>query len=224
MPYPHLIQPETRTHELADRIRVLDEKRDGSKGPDLRACKRRRGLSRLVGLIGLVALVALVAFAFVGQGAAAPKPGFLPGTWIGKGTITGYVVDGPMATHFGGGVSFILKVSPKLAVSGSGTWEMTMLGSQDAPSDYAVDSTMKGTAAIRLAGPATAPTFGGTQKVVGEIRSGSMKTPISFERKFSGRLTISRAGTCLVRGVTVTQPGVKLTWSAQLKGSGKCNA
>jgi hypothetical protein len=172
----------------------------------------------------VAALAATLAGSFSASGGAAPKPGFLPGTWVGKGTISGTSTDGPMTTHFSGGVTFTLKVAKNLSVGGSGTWRMNMLGSEDAPSEYAVDSTMNGAAVIRFGGPATGPTFSGTQKVTGEIRSGSMKQPISFERATSGKLTIVRAGKCLVKGATVIQSGVKLTWSAQLKGSGTCNA
>lgn len=181
-------------------------------------------LSRISIGAALLVVLAALAIGFTSASHAAPKPGFMPGTWVGKGTIKGYVVDGPMATHFSGGMAFTLKVSPKLAVSGSGKWQMSMLGSQDGPSEWAVDSTMNGTAAISLGGSSTGPTFTGTQKVSGEIRSGSMKTPISMERPLTGKLTINRAGKCLVRGVTQMQRGVTLTWSAQLKGSGKCNA
>jgi hypothetical protein len=172
----------------------------------------------------VAALTAVLAASLSASSGAAPKPGFLPGTWLGKGTIKGYVVDGPMATHFDGGITFTMKVSKKLAVAGSGTWRMNMLGSEDAPSSYAVDSTLMGTAAISFGGTSTAPTFAGKQKVRGEIRSGGMSRPVSFERDLSGQLTIRRAGKCLVRGATVVQQGVTLTWSAKLKGSGTCNA
>lgn len=171
-----------------------------------------------------VAIAAALIGPFAATGGAAPKPGFLPGTWLGKGTITGYSVDGPMSTHFDGGITFTLKVGKNLRVSGTGTWQLNMLGSEDGPSSYAVDSTMRGSAAIRLGGTSTAPTFTGMQEVTGEIRSAGMSHPVSFERALNGRLTITRAGKCLVRGATVVQQGVKLTWSAQLKGSGKCNA
>jgi hypothetical protein len=180
---------------------------------------------RILGFATAFAVLATAAaFGSASATEAAPKPGFLPGTWIGKGTISGTSTDGPMTTHFSGGVAFTLKVSKNLGVSGGGTWRMSMLGSEDGPSEYAVDSTMNGTAAIRLGGRSTGPTFSGTQKVTGEIRSGSMKQPISFERALSGKLAIVRAGKCLVRGATVIQSGVTLTWGAQLKGSGKCNA
>jgi len=181
-------------------------------------------LHRIIIAAIVLTLAAALAGSYSSSGGAAPKPGFLPGTWIGKGVIAGTVTDGPMTTHFDGGVTFTLKISKTLRASGSGTWRMNMLGSEDGPSDYAVDSTMNGTAPIRLAGSSTTPTFSGTQQIVGEIRSGSMKTPISMTRPLNGTLKIGRAGKCLVRGVTVVQRGVTLTWSAQLKGSGKCNA
>lgn len=215
--YPHVVQYESIKHEAAARSRMA-----GAAKPSGSASRFGGTLVRLA--LAVVAVAAVLASLAAGSTDAAPKPGFLPGTWIGKGVIKGFVEDGPMATHFDGGIAFTMKVSPSLAVSGSGTWRMNMLGSQDAPSDYAVDSTMMGTAAVTFGGPSTAPTFAGTQKVVGEIRSGSMKHPISMERPLSGKLTIGRAGKCLVRGVTQMQRGVTLTWSAQLKGSGKCRA
>jgi hypothetical protein len=155
---------------------------------------------------------------------AAAKPGFLPGTWVGKGTISGSSVDGPMSTHFDGGIAFTLKVSKKLSVSGTGTWTLNMLGSEDAPSSSAVDSTMRGSAAITFGGQSTGVTFTGLQKITGEIRSAGVARPFSMQRPLTGRLTIVRAGQCFVRGATVIQSGVKLVWSAQLKGSGTCRA
>jgi hypothetical protein len=225
MPYPDLIQPETRRQHVADRIRLRAE----TESPPPRSADgcRRRCRQRRLGLgvlLAVVAVATVVAAAFVGHGAAAPKPGFLPGTWLGTGVIKGQAVDGPMSTRFGGGITFTLKVSQARAVSGTGTWRMSMAGSQDAPADYAVSSTMKGSAAIRFAGRSTAPTYSGTQKVTGEVRSGGMRQPISMTRPVNGRLAIGRAGACLVRGVTVIQQGVTLTWSAKLEGSGTCNA
>jgi len=179
---------------------------------------------RITALAAASALAAVAAIGTASATPAAPKPGFLPGAWIGKGQIKGYAVDGPMATHFDGGIAFTIKVDRKLRVSGGGTWKLNMLGSEDAPSEYAVDSTMRGTASIRLTGVATNVAFSGTQHVVGEIRSGSMRQPISFDRPFKGALAITRAGKCKVLGRTTVQQGVTLSWSAQLKGSGTCNA
>ena len=39
-----------------------------------------------------------------------------------------------------------LKVSKSLGASGTGTWKLDMLGSQDAPSEYGVDATIVGAA------------------------------------------------------------------------------
>lgn len=170
-------------------------------------------------LIGLV--LALVGAA---GASAKPKPGFLPGTWVGKGTITGSSADGPMTVHFSGGIAFTLKVAPSLAAKGSGTWRLDMLGSEDAMSDEAVDSTMQGRAAISLSGSGTKVSFTGLQRVSGEIRSGGRTTPIGFSRPLKGTLTIGRAGKCRVSGANVMPDGVKLVWSATLKGSGSCRA
>jgi len=174
-------------------------------------------------LAGAVLVGVLAAGLTAGAADAKAKPGLLPGTWVGKGTINGYAVDGPMATHFSGGVTFTLKVDKKLRVSGGGSWQMRMLGSEDGPSETAVDSSMEGSAAIRLLGTATGLTFTGMQRVVGEVRMGKVAHPISFTRPLKGQLVIKRAGHCKVAGVTTIQPGVTLTWSAVLKGSGTCN-
>jgi hypothetical protein len=179
---------------------------------------------RILTIAGSLAILAAAAIGTASATQAAPKPGFMPGTWLGKGTIKGDVVDGPMATRFDGGITFTLKVNPKLGVAGGGTWQMNMLGRQDAPSSYRVDSTLNGLAAIKLGGTSTNVTFSGLQKITGEIRSGGVSRPVSMQRQLTGRLTIGRAGKCLVRGVTVIQQGVTLTWSAKLKGSGTCNA
>jgi hypothetical protein len=180
---------------------------------------------RILILAGSIAvLAAAAAFGTAATTSAAPKPGFTPGTWVGTGTIKGYSVDGPMSTHFDGGIAFTLKVNKQFGVSGTGTWALNMLGSEDAPSDYAVDSTMRGIASIKLGGTSTGITFSGLQKITGEIRSAGVGHPISMERPLNGRLTIVRAGKCLVRGATAIQQDVTLTWSAKLKGSGKCNA
>ena len=185
-----------------------------------RPADRARGLGLAVALlIGLV--LALVGATGV---SAKPKPGFLPGTWIGKGTITGTSTDGPMTVHFSGGIAFTLKVAPSLAAKGSGTWRLDMLGSEDAMSNEAVDSTMQGRAAIALRGSGSRIRFAGLQRVVGEIRSAGRSTPISFTRPLEGTLAITRAGKCKVSGTTVLPDGVKLVWNATLEGSSTCRA
>jgi hypothetical protein len=100
-----------------------------------------------------------------------------------------------------------------------------MIGSQDAPEDYAVSTKTVGTAKVAFAGPATKPTFSGMQHITRLIRSaGRTREFAPLDKKLNGRLVISRAGKCKVNGVTPIQAGVSLTWSAQLKGSGTCNA
>ena len=185
-------------------------------------------LSRLTrfaraGLALTAAAVALGAFAAAGS--AAPKPGFLPGTWIGQGTISGSVDDGPMSAFFNGRISFTMKVSKSLGVSGTGNWKLDMLGSQDAPSEYGVDATIVGAANIALKGTGTNVTFSGTQRMQMQFRTGGQTKlgPVT-EKPLNGRLVITRAGKCRVVGATVIQPGVTLNWRAKLKGSGTCNA
>jgi hypothetical protein len=180
---------------------------------------------RILATLAGLALLLAGALGGASSAGAAPKPGFLPGVWLGQGTIKGSIDEYGMSTIFNGRVAFTLKVSPKLAVSGSGSWKLDMLGVQDAPSDYGVDTTTVGTAAIGLSGTATNVGLSGMQHIEREIRSGGRSTRMApLERPLSHRLVITRAGKCRVAGTTQIQPGVTLTWSAKLKGSGTCNA
>ena len=167
----------------------------------------------------LLAAAALAAAALAAvaaaSGQAAPKPGFVPGTWIGTGTISGSSADGPLKTVFSGSISFTLKVAPSLAASGSGSWAMTMKGSGP------VSSMMKGSAPVQMRGSGSDVRYTGTQKVSGVVSDGTMSRKLSFSRPLSGRLVITRAGTCRVSGSSTTG-GVTLSWSAQLQGSGTC--
>src|SRR5690606_29156600 len=90
---------------------------------------------------------------------APPRRGILPRPWNGTGTSSGSAVDSPINTHYGGGIACNNRVDRKLRVSGTGTWRMDMLGSSDGPSDSAVDSSMQGSAAIRMGGSASGVTF-----------------------------------------------------------------
>ena len=174
-------------------------------------------------ILALAVISALVT-AVAATAPAAPKPGFLPGTWIGKGTITGTSTDGPYTTHLDGGIAFTLRVDRSLRVSGGGTWKLNMLGSQDGPSSSAVDSTMQGTAAITFAGTGAAVTFTGNARVIGEMRMGDIKRPVSFAQTLAGRLLVTRAGKCRVVGASQVPGGGTLKWTAVLKGSGTCRA
>lgn len=219
---------------LRARARQLDALGRGRRGRRLAAMLASRATkgtimdrvssARRSTRLGLAALAALACLGLAGTSTsqAAPKRGFLPGTWNGTGTISGSAVDGPITTHFGGGIAFTIRVDRKLRVSGTGTWRMDMLGSSDGPSDSAVDSSMQGSAAIRMGGSASGVTFSGTQKVVGEVRMGGVARAISFDRPLAGRLVITRAGTCKVVGRSALQSGVTLTWTAVMKGSGTC--
>ena len=170
----------------------------------------------------LTALALLLVAAVAGTASAnqaAPKPGFLPGTWIGKGTIKGSVEDGPMWTTFSGGIAFTLKVDKSFRASGSGSWKQNMLGTQDGESKDAVDSSMFGTASLRLGGTATSVAFSGVMHVVGQIKAyGHSRSMKPFDQPIGQRLVITKANACKVVGTSQVQPGVTLTWAAQRKG------
>jgi hypothetical protein len=55
-------------------------------------------------------------------------------------------------------------------------------------------------------------------------RAGGISRPLSFTRPLSGVLNITRAGRCKVTGQTRMPDGVRLVWSATLKGSGTCRS
>jgi hypothetical protein len=186
----------------------------------LEAISMIEGLKRLTATAFALAVLAVGLAATATAGTAAPKPGFLPGTWIGQGTIGGSVTDGLMTTKFDGRVTFVVKVNNKLGVSGAGSWRQTMFGTQDAPAQYGVGAMITGTGAIALKGTSTKVTFFGKQKLLTEIRAGSRKTTKhESEADLSGRLVITKATQCQVSGKTEVQPGVTLTWSAKFKGA-----
>jgi hypothetical protein len=155
---------------------------------------------------------------------AIAKPGFAPGTWIGKGKISGKSVDGPMTSTFSGSIAFTLKVTRNLELTGSGSYALTMVGVDSDDPDDAVNSHMKSVASITFGGTPTAPTYAGALHVTGEVVGfgGKVSTPINFTKEnFKGRLVITRAGHCKVVGGHTSQ-GVTVSWTALLKGSGTC--
>ena len=182
-------------------------------------------------VLGALALAALGALLAATTSAGAPlafakaKPGFLPGVWIGKGTISGQTVDGPITSTFSGGVTFTLEVAWGGAVTGSGRWNMKLVGVDSDP-ENGINSQLTGSAALELGGTATEVTFEGSERVVGQVTLYGKSRPINLQRENTrrGRLVIGRAGKCRVSGVAPIQPGVTLAWSAQLEGSGTCNA
>lgn len=170
----------------------------------------------------VAAALSLVVFTAAAGAAtqAGAKPGFLPGTWKGTGTIVGSSSDGAMSTKHTGTIRFSLTVRPDLSVAGSGRWNVTMRGSGAGTS-----STLKGAAALKLSGPATDVRFAGAQTVAGSITVNGVTMPINMKpRPLNGRLVISRAGKCSANGTAPMGPGVSLKWSALLEIRGTCNA
>ena len=170
--------------------------------------------------LALAALcVALAATATAGT-AAKPKPGFMPGTWVGKGTISGRVEKDPMTTTSTGRITFVLKVNKAFGVSGTGTWRQTMVGTQDAPSEYAVNARIWGTAPITFSGTSINVKYKGKASILTAIQAGSVEPRTTrSESDIFGFLTIKDAFSCSVSGKSELQPGVFLTWSATFKGA-----
>jgi hypothetical protein len=207
--------PFRRTAEVVALLRLRAEQLH-AKGRERRSMLR--ALGRLAtSMLAAAALTAVLATsAFAAQ--AAPKPGFMPGTWKVVGTIAGSSVDGPMTTVFTGKVGFTLTVAKSLKVGGDGTWAMTMTGTGP------VASTMNGTAAVKLSGTSVDVRFAGQQSVTGTVGDGVRSTPIRMNRPLNGKLVITRAGKCRVTGTSPMGGGAKLTWTALLAGSGTCRA
>ena len=160
-------------------------------------------------------VAAIVAGGHAARAHATAKPGFAPGVWHGTATISGTSSDGPMTTTCRGKVSFTLTVKRSLAAGGTGSWTMTMKGSGP------VASTMTGTAALTFAGSGSDVRYTGKQKVTGTVSDGTISRPIGFTRAISGRLIITRAGSCKVVGTAPTGSGLSFKWTAT-KGTGTC--
>jgi hypothetical protein len=165
------------------------------------------------------ALAGTVVLAATSAVEAAPKPGFAPGTWIGKGTISGRTSagGGPTAT-FSGKLAFVVRVGRDRRVSGSGSWSRTMIGSGS------VDAKIVAKAAVRVVGTSTAPRLVGSYRASGTFSGHGVSRATTFApAKLDERLLITRAGPCRVTGRHVFR-GVTTEWSAQLRGSGTCLA
>jgi len=178
-------------------------------------------ISTFAAAFGLLLAVTSLGAASMTQ--AAGKPGFLPGTWIGNGAITGSLTNGRVSTALRGPIRFKLGVDKKLRVSGSGTWKLQRFAYEGAYHD-AADTQLKGWAAIGFAGTSTKVTFSGTQYVIGEVMDSGIQRPIRFERELDGRLVITRARQCELSGRMRVQTGLILSWSAKPKGSGCASA
>jgi hypothetical protein len=169
-------------------------------------------------LLALCAALALVVAASASAKQDAPKPGFMPGTWNGTGKISGKTGDGPMSEVWSGNVRFTVVVGNDRKAGGSGGWALTMKGSGP------VGSTLTGAAVLRISGAATDVRFAGSQRISGKVSDGVRTSSINFTRPINGHLVITRAGSCRVTGTSPMGAGLTFTWSAQLAGSGTCNA
>jgi hypothetical protein len=175
-------------------------------------------------MLTLVATLGLLLLAAVAGGAsateAAAKPGFLPGTWNGIGTISGSLDDGFASTRFSGKLGFHLKVKPDLTVTGSGSRVMTMKGSGP------VSSSMTGIAVLKFSGNATDARFSGIENVTGTVTANGIPKPVRINGRAINnlRLVISRGGKCSANGTVPMAPGVTLKWTARLAITGTCNA
>jgi hypothetical protein len=177
-------------------------------------------LRLLTTVAALVSILVAAALGGASASQAAAKPGFLPGTWKGTGTISGSSSDGVMSTRHSGQIRFTLIVRNDLSASGSGTWKVTMKGSGPESS-----STMTGTAALKLSGAAREVRFAGQERVTGFVTASGVKVPIRMApRTLKGRLLIGRPGKCSASGTAPMGPGVSLKWTARLVINGTCNA
>ena len=174
---------------------------------------------RTITPVAVLAAAGALAGSLVAGGAAAPKPGFAPGTWIGKGTISGRSSEGggPMTT-FSGAFDFVLRAAPNGHVSGSGTWSRTMVGSGT------VSARIVANTRVNVAGSATAPRLVGAYRAKATFSSDGVTRSSTFAPvKLDETLVIARAGKCRITG-RHTFRGVTTEWSAQLEGSGTCRA
>jgi len=172
-------------------------------------------------------LALVVAAALIGSASstgAAPKPGFLPGIWNGKGTIGGSVTDEVGTTLFKGTFKFRIKVAPDFTVTGTGRRVLRMKGTGD-PS-----STMRGIGTLKFSGTASDVRFTGTEQVVGNITVNGYTHPLRMTKSIpteegaSAPLVIKRPGKCRALGTVPMGPGVTLKWTAELAIRGTCNA
>jgi hypothetical protein len=157
-------------------------------------------------LVGLVAATSVTA-------SAAPKPGFEPGTWLVKGTMSGQSSEYGQTIRTKGSFTFTLRVGKNGAVGGTGAWRMTQLGSG------AISSKITGVAAVKLSGTPTQVRYGGTLVLTSKFSDGVVSggNTATVKKPLSGGLTIKKALSCKVTGGQ-TIDGVVTTWTATLQG------
>jgi hypothetical protein len=154
---------------------------------------------------------------------AAPKPGLVPGKWIGTGTISGTSQDGELTTSNRGLVTFTVTVAADRSVSGSGTWKRTMTGS-----GLDTQSVIIGTASLKFSGPSTEVRFAGKEYAQGKVVVNGTTIQMGTKGlKLEGLLVLARAGDCTANGTAKmieTRGGLTLKWKAKRVIRGTCNA
>jgi hypothetical protein len=160
----------------------------------------------LLALVGLVAATSLTA-------SAASKPGFEPGTWLVKGTMSGQTSKYGQTIRTNGSFAFTLRVARNGDVGGTGSWRMTQIGSG------AISSKITGTAAVKLFGTPTQVRYTGKLVLATKFTDGVVSTGNTVTRRkpMTGGLTIKKALSCKVAGGQ-TIDGVVTHWTAQLQG------
>jgi hypothetical protein len=145
---------------------------------------------------GLVTGVALLAAA--GSDAhAAPKPGFLPGTWVGTGIHKGVFTLAGNSSPTTGTVSFTLAVDKSLKASGTLMIKTTMHTSIED-----MRGTVVGTGTMKISGTGSDVRYSGTLALKGKLTDGKVTIPFRLTRPVSGGLRITRAGCTKVSGKT----------------------
>lgn len=169
-------------------------------------------ITRISPRLSLAAAASLAALALVPAGAsAAPKPGFVPGTWNGSGATKGIFTVGGQPSTVDGSLRFKLTIAKDLKASGSMTLRSTMRTSIGD-----LEGTTTGSGTLRLSGTSTRVHFAGTVAMKGSLTDGVMTVPFGRPVPLSGDLVINRAGCAKVVGRT--NQNFPLKWTAQRKG------
>jgi hypothetical protein len=156
------------------------------------------------------ALLACVGLAAAGgaEAEAAPKPGFVSGTWLGTGIHKGMfdIGDGhPSPTT--GTVRFTLVVDKSLKARGTLTIKTTMHTSIEN-----LRGVVVGTGTMAISGTGSEVRYAGKLAMRGKLTDGKVTIPFRVTRPVSGHLTITRAGCTKVVGKTAQN--FPIFWSA----------
>jgi hypothetical protein len=147
---------------------------------------------------------------------AGPKPGLMPGKWVGTGVISGSITDEVGTTRFSGKIGFRITIRKDLAVGGTGSWVKQMVGQGDGMS-----SSMTGIGTLYFGESPQGIKISYFEEVEGTVTVGGFTQPIKFETKTKeARLVITKARRCSAVGFIPAGGGMKMTWTA--KRLGKC--